>query len=148
MGSRKKEAKKAAQDARERAHELKDQAREVAGHSGEALKGFADQTSVAAKEFASKTKDAAKELVDSIEKAAKGATEEKKKSRRVLKTTLALAAGLAMFSNERVRNAIKSLMNRTQAGSDQPEVWRPSAPATPNGGSAKTTVAGIAEETS
>ena len=147
MGSRRKEAKQAAQAAREKALELKDQAREVAGHSGEALKGFAEETSAAAKEFASKTKDAAKELVDTIEKAAKGATEEKKKGRRVLKTTLAIGAGFAVFSNERARSAIRSVINRSKASSDQPEVWRPNAPATPNGGGAKT-VAGIAEETS
>lgn len=135
---RKKEAKKAAQEARERALELKDQAKEVAGHSSEALK-----------EFAAKTKDAAKELVDSIEKAAKDASgEEPKKSRKVLKMTLAIGAGIAVFSNERVRDAIKSVIGRSKEGSDEPEVWRPDSRPTPNGGSAKTTAAGIAEETS
>lgn len=148
MGSRKKQAKAAAKDARERAYELKDQAREVAGHGGDALKGFAEETTAAAKEFASKTRDAAKDLVDQIDKAAKGATQEKKKSRKVLKMTLAIGAGIAVFTNERTRKAISSVINRSKGMSDQPEVWRPDTKATPNGGSATTTAAGIAEETS
>ena len=139
MGSKKKEAKKAAEDAREKAHELKEQAREVAGLSGEALK-----------EFASKTKDAAKELVDQIEKAAKesGIKEEPKKSRKVLKATLAIGAGIAVLSNEKAREAIKSVISRAKGGSDQPEVWRPDARPAHNGDQKKTTASSIAEETS
>jgi hypothetical protein len=143
MGRRKdakKEAKKAAHDAKDRAIEIRDQAKEVAGQSGEALK-----------EFASKTKDAAKELVDSIEKAAKNASvvEEQKKGRKVLKATLAIGAGVAVLTNEKARETIKSVISRSKASGDQPEVWRPDARPTVNGGSsASTTAAGIAEETS
>lgn len=138
---RRKQAKAAAEEARERATELRDQAKEVAGHSGEALKAFA-----------SKTKDAAKELVDSIEKAAKEAgaePEPKRKGRRVLKMTLAIGAGIAVFSNEKARDAIRSVIARAKSGAtDEPEVWRPDTTPTPNGGSARSTAAGIAEESS
>ena len=120
-------------EAANKATELKDQAREVAGQSGEALKGFAEQTGSAAKEFASKTRDAAKDLVDQIESAAKGvAQEEPKRSRRLLKTTLAIGVGVALFTNERVRNAISSILGRGQ-GSEPPEVWRPDARVTTDG---------------
>jgi hypothetical protein len=139
MRGRRKEAAK-------RAAEIKDQAREVAGHSGEALKGFAEQTGSAAKEFASKTRDAAKELVEEIESAAKGvAHEEPKRGRRLLKTTLAIGVGVALFTNERVRNAISSVLRRGQ-GSEPPEVWRPDARVTTDGEAR--TAAAIAEETS
>ena len=130
-----------------RAAEIKEQAREVAGQSGDALKGFAEQTGTAAKEFASKTRDAAKDLVDQIEHAAKGvAHEEPKRSRRVLKLTLAVGAGIALFANERARNAISSLLRR-QRGAEPPEVWRPDARTTTTDGEARTAAA-IAEETS
>jgi hypothetical protein len=142
MGRRKdakQEAKRVASDAKERALEIKDQAKGVAEESGEALK-----------EFASKTKDAAKELVDSIEKAAKHAniTEEKRKSRKVLKATLAVGAGVAVLSNEKARDAIRNVINRSKGSTDAPEIWRPDARPTVNGGSAAQTTAGIAEETS
>ena len=138
MGKR-KEAKKAAEDAREKALELKDQAKEVAGQSGEALK-----------EFAHKTKDAAKELVDSIEKAAvdSGLKEAPKKSHKVLKATLAIGAGVAVLSNEKAREAIKSVMGRAKGGANQPEVWRPDTRPVTNGDQAKKTATTIAEETS
>lgn len=115
----------------ERASELKDQAKEVAGQSSEALK-----------DFASKTKDAAKELLETIEQAAKEAqaeTQPKKKSRRFVKTVLAIGAGVAVFTNERARNAIKSVLNR--GGTDeesQPDVWRPQQTTTGNGTAEKT----------
>ena len=147
MGRRKdakKEAKRAAAEAKERALLVKDQAREVAGQSGEALK-----------EFASKTKDAAKELVDTIEKAAKSAAHEvnepePSKSRKVLKATLAIGAGVAVLSNEKARDAIRNVINRSKANSDAPEIWRPDTRPTTNGntGSAAQTAAGIAEESS
>jgi polyhydroxyalkanoate synthesis regulator phasin len=124
-------------DVKERANEIKDQAKEVAGQSGEALKDFAAQTGNAAKEFASKASDAAKELVDSIEKAAKGVTEEEepRRGRRLLKLTLAIGAGAFVFTNERARKAISSVIKRGgPARSDQPEIWRPESP---NGGNAQ-----------
>lgn len=134
-------------EAANRATEIKEQAREVAGQSGEALKGFAEQTGSAAKEFATKTRDAAKELVDQIESAAKGvAQEEPKRSRRLLKTTLAIGVGVALFTNERVRGAISSLVRR-QRGDQAPEVWRPDARVTTGDGEARTAAA-IAEESS
>ena len=122
---RRKEAKKAAQDVRERATEIKDQAREVAGQSGEALKDFASHTGVAAKEFAAKASEAAKELVDSIEKAAKGVEPEPRKSRRLLKLTLAIGVGAAVFANERARSAISKVLGRDTSTPEPPEVWRP-----------------------
>lgn len=115
-------------DVRERASEIKDQAREVAGQSGEALKEFATHTGTAAKEFAAKASDAAKELVESIEKAAKGVTEveeEPRRSRRLLKMTVAIGAGIAIVSNDRIRRAVSKLLGRSGEGSDQPEIWRP-----------------------
>ncbi len=133
-------------EAANRAAEIKEQAREVAGQGGEALKGFADQTGTAAKEFASKTRDAAKELVEQIEHAAKGvAHEEPKRSRRFLKMTLAVGAGIALFTNERVRNAISSALGRQR--NEPPEVWRPDARATTTDGAARPAAA-IAEESS
>ena len=144
-----KEAKKAAKEARERASEIKVQAREAAGQSGEALKVFADQTGVAAKDFASKASDAAKELVEQIQKAAKGVTEEEpKRGRKVLKATLAIGAGLALFANERVRNAITAMVRRESPGTPTPEVWRPHAPTAPTPGDGNNAARAIAEETS
>jgi uncharacterized protein YjbJ (UPF0337 family) len=132
-------------EAANRAAEIKDQAREVAGQSGEALKGFAEQTGSAAKEFATKTRDAAKDLVDQIESAAKGvAHEEPKRGRRLLKTTLAIGVGVALFTNERVRGAISSMLGR--GGSEPPEVWRPDGRVTTDGEAR--TAAAIAEESS
>lgn len=127
--------RKKRKDVKERANEIKDQAREVAGQSGEALKEFASHTGVAAKEFATKASEAAKELVEQIEKAAKGVTEEEpKKSRRLLKLTLAIGAGMAVATNERARSAISRVLNRNSSRTDQPEVWRPESV---NGGSAQ-----------
>jgi hypothetical protein len=132
MGRRKKAA--------ERATEIKDQAKAVAGEGSEALKEFATHTGTAAKEFANKAGEAAKELVDSIEKAAKGVTqeEEPKRGHRLLKLTLAIGAAAFVATNESARKAIKSLINRGSGSSvsDQPEIWRPEAPTTGNGGSA------------
>ena len=148
MRGRKKEAKKAAQDARERAVELKDQAKEVAGQSGEALNAFAHETGAAAKDFAVKAREAAKELVEAIDKAAKGVTEpEPRKRRKVLKATLAIAAGFAVLSNEKTRAAISSVIKKSTGGGDTPEIWRPETPATTATNSQKTAAA-IAEETS
>lgn len=141
-----KQRKAAAKDARERASELKEQAREVAGHSGEALKGFADVTGAAAKEFAGKTRDAAKDLVEEIEKAAKNVgQEEPKRGRRVLKMTLAIGAGIALFTNDRVRRAVSSVIRRESGGPDAPEIWRPETSASGDG---KQQAKAIAEETS
>jgi hypothetical protein len=131
MGRRKKAA--------ERAAEIKDQAKAVAGEGSEALKDFASHTGTAAKEFANKAGEAAKEFVESIEKAAKSATqeEEPKKGRRFLKLTLAIGAAAFVATNESARKAIKSLINRgSSTSSDQPEIWRPEAPQSGNGGSA------------
>jgi glycerol dehydrogenase-like iron-containing ADH family enzyme len=143
---RRKDAKRAAQDAKERAVVLKDQAKEVAGQSTEALKDFADQTGSAAKEFANKAKDAAKELVEQIDKAAKGVTdEEPRRGRKVLKTLVAVGAGIAILSNERARSAIRSLINRGSTQTSTPEIWRPAGT---NGDNSAKTAATIAEETS
>jgi hypothetical protein len=143
---RRKDAKRAAGDARERAVELKDQAKEVAGQSTEALKDFADQTGTAAKEFANKARDAAKELVEQIDKAAKGVTDtEPRRGRKFLKAVLALGAGIAVLSNERARNTIKQLIGRANSDANTPEIWRPTGP---NGGNPAKTAATIAEETS
>lgn len=140
MRGRRKEATK-------RANEIRDQAREVAGHGGEALKAFAEETGVAAKDFAGKAKEAAKEFVDAIEKAAKSAGEpEPKRGRKFLKLVLAIGAGIAIFSNERARSAISSVLGRSADKSDQPEVWRPEPSKSANGGNA--TAAAIAEESS
>jgi len=147
MRGRRKEAKKAARDAKERAVELKDQAKEVAGQSGEALNAFAHETGVAAKDFAHKAKEAAKELVDAIDKAAKGVTEpEPRKARKVLKATLAIGAGVAVLSNEKARNAISSVIRKSTSGGDTPEIWRPETPASAT--NSQKTAASIAEETS
>ena len=132
MGRRKK--------ATERVEEIKDQAKAVAGEGSEALKEFATHTGTAAKEFANKAGEAAKELVESIEKAAKGVTqeEEPKKGRRLLKLTVAIGAAAFVATNESARKAIKSLIGRGDSASrsDQPEIWRPEAPTSGNGGSA------------
>lgn len=112
-----------------RVEELREQAREVAGQSGEALKDFAETTGSAAKEFASKARDAAKELVDTIERASKGVDSEPKRGRRLLKVTLALGVGAALFANERVREALGGAARRAR-GRSTPDVWRPE----PSGG--------------
>lgn len=127
-GKKRKEAAK-------RATDIKDQAKEVAGQGGEALKEFASSTGVAAKEFAGKASDAAKEFVETIEKAAKnaGAEEEHHRGRRFLKLTLAVGAGIAVFSNDKARNAIKSVLGRNSRTPEPPEIWRPESV---NGGSA------------
>jgi hypothetical protein len=115
-----------------RVEELREQAREVAGQSGEALKDFAETTGVAAKEFASKARDAAKELVETIERASKRVEpEERKRGRRLLRVVIAVAAGGAIFANERVREALGGAVRRAR-GSSAPDVWRPE-PAGGNG---------------
>jgi hypothetical protein len=132
---------------KKKAAELKDQAKAVAGEGGEALKGFASQTGNAAKEFASKTSAAAHELVEAIENAAKGVTveEEPRRGRRLLKLTIAIAAGAALASNETARKAIKSLIKRGDSGrSDQPEIWRPESV---NGGNAQKATTGATDST-
>jgi 4-hydroxyphenylpyruvate dioxygenase-like putative hemolysin len=136
MGRRKK--------ATERVEEIKDQAKAVAGEGGEALKDFASQTGTAAKEFASKASDAAKELVESIEKAAKGVDPEPRKSRRLLKLTLAIGIGTAVFANERARSAISKVLGRGTSTPEPPEVWRPDSVAGTNAQKA-TTVTGTSE---
>lgn len=137
MSKKRKAAKAAAKEAAEKAVELKDQAKEVAGQGGEAIKEFASSTGVAAKEFASKASDAAKEFVESIEKAAKSVSEddEPKRGRRLLKLTLAIGAGVAVFSNDKARNAIKSVLGRNGHAPEPPEVWRPDSV---NGGRTQT----------
>ncbi len=135
MRGRRKEAKKSAKEVRERANEIKDQAREAAGAGGEALKEFASHTGVAAKEFASKAGDAAKEFVEQIEKAAKGVTEEEpKKRRKLLRLTVAIAAGTAIATNERARSIISRVLNRKSAANEPPEIWRAESS---NGGNAQ-----------
>jgi hypothetical protein len=135
-------------EATNRANELREQAREKAEHGGEALKAFAEETGVAAKDFAGKAKEAAKEFVDAIEKAAKsaGETPEPKRGRKFLKLIFAVGAGIAIFSNDRARSALSSVLGRSADKSDQPEVWRPEPSTSTNGGNA--TAAAIAEETS
>lgn len=123
-------ARKKKQQPVRRVEELRDQAREMAGHSGDALKEFAESTGAAAKEFAGKARDAAKDLVESIDKASKGVeAEEPRRGRRLLKATIAIGAGVAIFANERVREAVGSAIRRTR-GSSVPDVWRPE----PSGG--------------
>lgn len=113
-------------DPANRVEELRDQAREVAGQGGEALKEFAETTGAAAKEFASHAREAAKDLVDSIERASKGVTEpEPKRGRRALRVAVALGAGIAIFANERVRDAIGGAVRRARGGGGTPDVWRP-----------------------
>lgn len=107
-----------------RVEELREQAREVAGQSSEALKEFAETTGTAAKDFASQARDAAKELVDAIEKASKRVEpEERRRGRRFLKTVVVIGAGVAIFTNERVREAIGGALRRSRGST--PDVWRP-----------------------
>jgi hypothetical protein len=123
-----------------RVDELREQAREVAGQSGEALKEFAETTGTAAKEFASRARDAAKELVETIERASKRVEpEEPRRGRRFLKVVLAVGAGLALFANQRAREAIGSAARRARGGST-PDVWRPEA--SPGNGEVRETVGG------
>lgn len=112
------------QDPATRVEELREQAREVAGQSGEALKEFAETTGSAAKEFASRARDAAKDLVETIEKASKGVQEqEPRRSRRLLKAVVVIGAGVAIFANDRVREAISGAVRRSSGST--PDVWRP-----------------------
>lgn len=112
-------------DPANRVEELREQAREVAGQSGEALKDFAETTGNAAKEFASTARGAAKDLLDTIEKAGKGVEpEERRRGRRLLRLTVAVGAGIAIFTNERVREAISGAVRRSR-GTTTPDVWRP-----------------------
>jgi hypothetical protein len=119
-------------EASSRVEELREQAREVAGQSGEALKEFAETTGSAAKDFASKARDAAKELVETIEHASKRVEpEEHRRGRRLLRVAIAVGAGIAIFTNERVREAISGGLRRARSG-PAPDVWRPEA-STSNG---------------
>ena len=120
-----------------RVEELREQAREVAGQSGEALKEFAETTGSAAKEFASVARDAAKDLVETIEKAGKSVEpQERHRGRRFLKTVVVIGAGVAIFTNDRVREAIGGAVRRSRGST--PDVWRPEA--SPSNGEVRETV--------
>lgn len=123
-----------------RAAELRDQAKEVAGHSGEALKAFAETTGSAAKDFASVARDAAKELVEAIEKAGKKIEPEpKRKGRKFVRNLVILGTGIAVLTNDRVRHAISSAVGRSSSSSDVPAVWRPEPSTSGNGSVQETT---------
>ena len=128
MGRKKK-------DPATRAAELRDQAKEVAGHSGEALKAFADKTGGAAKDFATVARDAAKDLVDAIEKAGKKIEPEKPKrrGRKLVRNAVILGTGIAVLTNDRVRSAISQAIGRAKQTSDVPAVWRPEPSSHGNG---------------
>lgn len=113
------------QEPANRVEELREQAREVAGQSGEALKEFAETTGGAAKEFAARAKDAAKDLVETIEKASKGVqeAEEPRRGRRFLKAIVVVGVGVAIFANDRVREALSGAVRRSRGST--PDVWRP-----------------------
>lgn len=120
-----------------RVEELREQAREVAGQSGEALKEFAETTGSAAKEFATAARDAAKDLVETIEKASKGVEpQERHRGRRFLKTVVVISAGVAIFTNDRVRAAIGGAVRRSRGST--PDVWRPEP--SPSNGEVRETV--------
>lgn len=118
-----------------RAAELRDQAKEVAGHSGEALKAFAESTGSAAKDFASVARDAAKELVDAIEKAGKKIEPApRRRGRKLVRNVVILGTGIAVLTNDRARKTISHAMKRTQGGSEPPAVWRPEPTTTSGNG--------------
>ena len=120
--------RKRKQEPATRVEELREQAREVAGQSGEALKEFAETTGTAAKEFAGRARDAAKELVDTIERASKRVdAEEPKRGRRFLRVALAVGIGVAIFANERAREALGGAVRRARGGARTPDIWRPEA---------------------
>lgn len=130
-------ARKKKTESATRVEELREQAREVAGQSGEALKEFAETTGSAAKDFASAARDAAKDLVDTIEKASKGVQpEERRRGRRLLKTIVVVGAGIAIFTNDRVREAIGGAVRRSRGST--PDVWRPEP--SPGNGEVRETV--------
>jgi len=117
-----------------RAAELREQAKEVAGHSGEALKAFAETTGSAAKDFAGIARDAAKELVEAIEKAGKKIEPApKRRGRKIARNIVILGTGIAVLTNDRVRQAISSAVGRSKGSSDVPAVWRPDASTAGNG---------------
>jgi len=123
-----------------RAAELREQAKEVAGHSGEALKAFAETTGSAAKDFATVARDAAKELVEAIEKAGKKIEPApKRRGRKIVRNAVILGTGIAVLTNDRVRQAISSAVGRGKSGSDVPAVWRPEPTTTGNGSVQETT---------
>ncbi len=108
-----------------RSVELREKAAVIAGEGGEALKEFSSTTGTAAKEFATTAYAAAKELLEVIEKAGERLEQQSKpvrrKSHKLLKTTLALGVGAAIFTNEKVRSLVSSKLG----GGSQPEPWSP-----------------------
>ncbi|HVE93132.1 MAG TPA: hypothetical protein VNE62_12665 [Actinomycetota bacterium] len=107
-----------------RTAELKQKAAVFAEEGGEALKEFSSTTGSAAKEFATTAYAAAKELLDVVEKAGDRLEKQSKpvrtKSHKLLKTTLAIGVGAAIFTNEKVRALITSKL-----GGGPPEPWTP-----------------------
>lgn len=131
---RKTRAKQAAEEVSERAEELAGQAKDLAESGGEAVRDFATTTGRAAKDFANKAVDAAKEMLETVEQAGERLEEstkpKRRRGRRVLKATLAVGAGAALLTNEKVRNTVSQAISRVRG--EQPEPWTPPPVSTPD----------------
>lgn len=122
MPLRKKHTK--TDDLKDRAADIKEKAAILAEEGKPALKDFSATTSAAAKDFASTAFQAAKELMEVVEKASdrleRQAAPARRRGRKLLKAVIALGAGAALFSNDKVKTALKSKM-----GGSEPEPWNP-----------------------
>ena len=126
MGLGRNKKKQTADELRDRAADIKEKASILAEEGKPALKDFSSTTSAAAKEFATTAFSAAKELMEVVEKAAERLEEQAKPARRrgrkVLKASIALGAGIFLFTNEKVRSTVSGLMG---GGNQEPEPWTP-----------------------
>jgi len=127
MPTRRKRKRRAAEELAERAEEFAGHAKEIAADGGEAVGEFAAATGEAAKEFATRAFDAAKDMLETVERAGEkmdGKTRPaRRRGRKLLKATIVIGAGVALATNEKVRNAISQAIGRARG--DEPEVWTP-----------------------
>lgn len=126
--------KNRAEDLKEKAVDIKDKATFIAGESKPALKDFSSTTGTAAKDFATTTFKAAKELLEAVEKAGEKLERHSHPVRRrggkVVKSAIALTAGVMLFTNQKVRGIIRG---KLMGANDQNTYsWDTPAPGTSN----------------
>ncbi|HVL82107.1 MAG TPA: hypothetical protein VM840_11020 [Actinomycetota bacterium] len=125
MGLGRSKKKPTAEELRHRASDIKEKAAILAEEGKPALRDFSSTTSAAAREFATTAFSAAKELMEVVEKAADRLEEQSKPARRrgrkLLKASIAIGAGVFLFTNEKVRSTVTGLMG----GGSEPEPWAP-----------------------
>ncbi len=120
-----RKSKPTADELKVRAADIKEKASILAEEGRPAIREFSTITGSAAKDFAATTFHAAKDLMEVVEKAAERLEKESKPARRrgrkLLKASIAIGAGVFLFTNQKVRQTVSGLMG----GGGEPEPWAP-----------------------